>query len=215
MAEIRVTAKTVKDLEASIRPTTGLEFYPQVLYDTQTYTSGTTVGPVNYFATIQADKTLGNMEGASQLPEGQYFEVHRLFCDIFTPPFGSATAITAVQRLGSINDIFILVMGAGRGMWQATYQNKIYGPVPLSFLQASGGPGGAPVAWGTGTAPVEVEFATNGNIASGGYFMGGRLIYRPKSTFFHSLTWAAAQTLAAGNTNIRLCQQGVLYRPVL
>jgi len=184
------------------------EVIPWILYDTQTYTSASST-TLAFFQSVQTDKSLGNMEGAGQLPDPQFFEIYRIGMDIlFRPSFSTATVNPAT---GPLDDIAQLVL-SGRGNFILAISNKNYGPFPLSFLHGSGGPTG--FMSGTYVATNEREYANNG-IFDGGYPLNGALVLPPKVGFSIVINWPAALTLANGNTPIRVWMAGPLYRRVL
>lgn len=206
MAAIQIVPKSVADLQAIVKPAGGLEFYPHGVYDTQSYVSATTT-QLTFFQTTNADVTLNNLEQPGALPENTYFEIHRIMCDPFIPPTTQATSGAPAALL----DIWNLLFGTGRGIFTLFINSKKYGEEPLSMFHASGGPIGFMA--GTAGASNFLSYANNG-VMDGGWYVGGRLVISPKSSFKAVLNWAAAQTLVAGNSNIRLVQQGVYYRPV-
>jgi len=184
------------------------EAMPWFLYDSQTYTSGTTTSQT-FFQTVQTDKTLGNMESAGQLPDPQYFIVHYVTCDILSSPVASAAGTAA--DAGPLNDIDLLLK-AGRATFTFQMSNKNYGPFPLTLCHATGGATG--IIAGTETAPKMIAQGNNGIVGSGGFPVLGALVIPPKVGFNIVTNFASAQTLS-GNIVIRLGLAGVLYRRVL
>ena len=203
----KINAKTKVQLLEQSNPASATqpEVIPWVLYDSQSYVSASTV-TLAFFQTVQTDKSLGNMEGAGQLPDPQFFEIYRIGLDVLFRP---ATALAV--STGPLDDIAQLVL-SGRGTFTLALSNKNYGPFPLSLLHASGGPTG--FGWGTNTAPLQIEFANNG-IFDGGYPINGAITIPPKVGFSIVLNWPAALTLANGNTFLRAWMAGPLYRRVL
>ena len=206
MAAIQIVPKSVADLQAIVKPAGGLEFYPHGIFDTQSYVSATTV-QLTYFTGTNADATLNNLEQPGALPENTYFEIHRIMCDPFIPPTTQATSAAPAALL----DIWNLLFGTGRGIFTLFINSKKYGEEVLSMFHGTGGPIGFMAM--TAAASNQTSYANNG-VFDGGWYVGGRLVISPKSSFKAVLNWAAAQTLAAGNSNIRLVQQGVYYRPI-
>lgn len=184
------------------------EAIPWFLYDTQTYTSGTTTS-LTFFQTVQTDKTLGNMESAGQLPDPQYFIIHYVTCDILDAPV--STTSTAAAALGPVNDIELLLK-TGRGIFTFQISNKNYGPFPLTLCQSTGGATGFGTA--TFTASQSAWYGNNGIPGSGGFPFLGAIVIPPKVGFSITCQWTSAQTLS-GNQSIRLGLAGVLYRRVI
>jgi len=191
--------------QANPQSATQPEVFPWVLYDTQSYTSTSTT-TLSFFQTVQTDKSLGNMEGAGQLPDPQFFEMYKVGMDVLLRPAAQA----GHAATGPIDDIAQLVL-SGRGNFIFQISNKNYGPFPLSFLHASGGPTG--FGWATMTAEAQVSYANNG-IFDGGFPINGGLVIPPKVGFSIVLNWPAALTLQA-SVNLRVWMFGALYRRVL
>jgi hypothetical protein len=206
--QFKVVPKTKAALLAQSNPQSASqpEVFPWVLFDTVSYVSGTTV-TLSFFQTVQTDKSLGNMEGGGQLPDPQFFEIYKVGLDVLLRPAAQA----GHAATGPVDDIAKLTL-SGRGNFIFSISNKNYGPFPLSFLHASGGPTG--FGWATMTAEAQVSYANNG-IFDGGYPINGSLVIPPKVGFSIVLNWPAALTLAAGNTNLRVWMYGALYRRVL
>jgi hypothetical protein len=203
---IRTVAKTRAQLDALALPSNARqpEALPWILYHQKTYTSGTTT-KLTFFDAVESDDTLGNMETQGSLPDPQYFEIHYIGADFL---LDATTA--AGGEVGAIDDVAKLLF-TGRGTWTLSIAKKAYGPFPLSFLHASGGPTG--FGWGTFTAEESIQYANNG-IFDGGWCVGGALIIPPKVGFSFEVRWSAAQTLNAGNTGVRAWMAGVLHRQV-
>lgn len=177
-----------------------------VLYDSQTYVSGTTV-QLTFFQTVQADKSLGNMEAGGSLPSPQYFAVDEAGLDILVAPAAQA----GHAATGPINDVQQLVL-TGRGFWELTYQSKSYGLQPLSFFRASGGATG--FGWATMTAEAQVSYANNGPLAGFSFDVNQQVVFKPNAPFAVTMRWPAALTLAGGNTILRAWLKGAWYRAV-
>lgn len=185
------------------------EAMPWFLYDTQALTTAVTTS-LQFFQTVQTDKTLGNMESAGQLPDPQYFIIHYVTCDILDPPIAAA-GVTGTA-LGPVNDIE-QILKVQRATFQVNISNKIYGPFPLTLCHATGGATGNGIA--TETSPLSVWYGNNGIVGSGGFPFLGSLVLPPKVGFTVSVNLAAAATLATSPLNVRMGLAGVLYRRVV
>jgi len=181
------------------------ETVPFCLFDTQLYTSGATT-ELTYFTAAQADRTLSNLQGGSQLPDPQYFEIHNIGFDILADATTGAGAET-----GALDDVAKLML-VGRPFFVLTISDKLYGNGPLSLAHTSGGPVGN--GWGTFTAEESIQIATN-SYPDGGWNWHGGVVIPPKVGFSCVIRWSAAQTLAIGNTQLRLWMLGLLHRRVL
>jgi hypothetical protein len=180
---------------------------PWILFDSQSYVSGTTT-QLNFYQAVQADPTLGNVPQPASLDTPKYFAIESAGVDILLLPAAQA----GHAATGPINDVAQLLF-SGRGILTFTYQNKAYGPWPLSAFQASGGPTG--FGWATMTAEAQVSYANNGIPTGEGWGMNQQIILRPNAAFKWALQVAAALTLAAGNTNLRHWMYGAQYQAVV
>lgn len=172
-------------------------------YDTQTYVDNTTTS-LDFFAAINADKSLSNMEAAGQFPAPQVFNLYNVCADLWT----AAGVSTAASNVGNANDLYLLLM-TGRPRWTFTLQNKTYGPYPLTTLHGTGGPEGF---LGTAIAtPGSLQFAKNA--AYGGWNYSGGLTIPAQTSFQFNVTWAAAQDTTA-DWRLRISLFGVLSRAV-
>lgn len=181
--------------------------FPHIYYDTQTYVSAATLN-LTFFQSVQADKTLGNIEAPGSLPTPKFFALESIGVDVLLRPAAQA----GHAATGPIDDVAQLVL-QGRGTLEFNYQNKVYGPWPLSAFQASGGPTG--FGWATMTAEAQVSYANNGIPNGIGFGMNQQIIFKPNANFSFTLRWPAALTLAAGNTLLRIWLYGGLYQAVV
>lgn len=86
------------------------------------------------------------------------------------------------------------------------------------MLPCGGGPEGTLAIAGTFAAPnqVQQQYANNGiPDLRNRYSFWGDITLPHNQNFLWRLTWSAALTLAAGNTNVRVWMDGYLYRRVL
>lgn len=206
--------KTVQDLAAGITPMLPgqPERIPWTWFDTQNYVSGTTTR-LDFFQTVQADKTLGNMVAAGQIPSPQFFDIYHASIAYLLPATASAI-IAAPTNDGAIEDVRNLSNGA------ASFQiaNKEYWNGKQFALPCGGGPVGNLAVAGTfaGTDLIQREFANNG-VADlrNRYNFWGDITIPHNQNFIWILTWSAPITLANGNTPICVWMDGYLYRRVL
>jgi hypothetical protein len=206
--------KTVQDLAAGITPMLPgqPERIPWTWFDTQTYVSGTTTR-LDFFQSVQADKNLGNMVAAGQIPSPQFFDVYHCSIAYLLPSTASAI-IAAPTNDGAIKDVRNLSAGA------ASFQiaNKEYWSGKQFALPCGGGPVGNLAVAGTFAAPnlIQREFANNG-VADlrNRYNFWGDITIPHNQNFIWILTWSAPITLANGNTPICVWMDGYLYRRVL
>lgn len=209
MRALPIRPKTFQQLGAESRPSVPgqPEQIAGVLYDTQLYTSGTTTR-MRFFQTTNNDATITNMELAGALPSPQYFIWFDWGLDILIDASASGAG---ADETGAVDDIAKLVL-VSRAIATFNISNKDYGRVPLSFLHASGGPVGFMAA--TLTAPESIQYANNG-VFDGGWSWNGSILIPPNTGFRIDVEFAAAQTLNAGNVNLRMWMRGLTNRKVL
>jgi hypothetical protein len=197
-------------VEAAATPPSGssAEAIWHQLYDTQTYTSGTTTRLV-FFQQPSADRTLSNMEQGGALPRPQSLQIHNVCLDVLS--ILPVTITNAADQTGVLNDLALLIFGsATRPTWTLFISQKAYGPYSLTTLHSTGGPVG--FGWGTMAAANNIQFAKND--PAGGWNYRGRVIIPEQVNFSVELNWAAAATLTA-NKQLRVSLFGVLNRRVL
>ncbi len=174
-----------------------------LIYDTKVYTDNTTVS-LNFFDSANVGTLdLSNMELPGQFPAPQVFNIHGIFCDLWT----AAGVSTSATNTGNINDIMLLLF-TGRPRWQLTVQQKNYGPYPLRTLHGLG----APAVFGFSSDGAEILQQAAADRSPGWNYNGSITI--PASTAFQfNVTWAAAQDLTA-DWRIQIAMSGKLSRAV-
>jgi len=200
-------------LEAAANPmyATQPEVVPWQLYDTQSITTAVNA-PAVYFQTINADKTLSNMEGPGQLPDPQYLVVHYVAADFLIAP--QSTAVGATTNNAAVDDIENILKTV-RGTFEFNMSNKRYGPFSLTMCHATGGTTGSLYGVGTLAAAVSGGVANNGIPGSGGFPFSGALVIPPKIGFDVTVRMGAAPTLPVSPLSLRISLVGALYRRVL
>lgn len=183
------------------------EQIPQVFYDTQLYTSGTTT-QMQFFAVTNADRTISNMVNAGQFPHPVYFQWFNWGLDILI----DNSTVTAANDTGAVDDIAKLLL-ISRATVEFTISDKSYGRIPLSFLHSSLEVKG--FGYGTFAAPVSVQLGATNGPADGGWNWNGAIIIPPNTGFTMTVNFAAAQTLQFGNTNLKMWMLGLVDRKVL
>lgn len=179
------------------------------LYDTQLFTSATTVAQT-FFITASADPTISNMTQAGQLPAPQTLQIFDITLDVLSIiPLSVAATATVV---GVLNDLALLIFGSNqRPTWTLNISQKAYGPYSLTVLHGTGGPTGWGWAYGTAAA-INYQYARNE--PSNGWTYYGQVSILQQMNFSLQLNWAASPTLTE-NKNIRVSMFGVLNRRVL
>jgi len=180
------------------------EALPWVLYDTQTFVNASTT-QLQFFQTVQSDKTLGNMEGAGALPDPQFFEIWYITVDFLFPAVTTNAGVA-----GDMNDLLIFE-NAGRATIEISMSNKVTGPWPVRSAHASGGPIGTIAS----AVVTNTQNYSNNGPQDGGLWIGGQIVLPPKVNFAVTLRLAAVQTLNTNNLPICVGLHGVLHRRVL
>jgi hypothetical protein len=201
----RIIARPFRTENAKAIPRTGRD--PEAIwhtaFDTKTYTDNTTT-TLNFFdATNVGNGFLSNMESAGQFPAPQVFDIHGVFCDVWTA-LGVSTGATTV---GNLNDYFLL-MYTGTPVWTLTLQQKKYGPYPLITLHGLGGPHGY---LSQTVATVSQQAAVNN--FSPGWNYNGSITIPAQTSFQFNVAWAAAQNITA-DWLFRISMAGKLSRAV-
>ena len=204
--KFKIDPLTYQQLDALSQPASANqpEALPWVLYSTKTFTSASTTTLQFFDGAEGADLSLTNVPAAGQLSENEYFRIMSVGLNIMIRPVATASAAAT----GAIDDMHQIAL-TGLGRWELLFNDKKFGPFPISFLHASGGAVG--IGWGTLTAQVSIEHANNG-VFDGGFWVGGTYTIRPKMVFPMTMTWPAALTLAGGNPKLQAYMIGVKFR---
>lgn len=182
------------------------------LWDTQTYTSGTTTALTNFF-NVRATQDLSNMEVAFQLPAPKAFLVRaiRFFVkqrpQVITPAAASGNATGAFDNIAQLINTAVMTFTIG---------NKTYDLEPMWCLTAGGGAAGS-MAMAGGTAANAfnyIDYAQNGiSDPRAVNTLSKPLFIAPQINFNARIDWAAAVTLTVSPA-ITLLLDGDLLRPV-
>ncbi len=177
-------------------------------WDTQTFTSATTVSLTQFF-NVRASLDLSNMEVAFQLAAPKAFLIRAIRFFVKQRPFRATSPSPATQQIGLFDDVAQLI---NTGVFQLTIGNKVYNMEPIWCMTAGGG------AYGIltdGSTTGTTSYAQNGmpdpravNSLTKPLFIG------PQINFTARIDWAATLTLAAGNPAICILLDGDLLRPV-
>lgn len=174
-----------------------------LIYDTKVYTDNSTVS-LNFFDSANVGTLdLSNMELPGQFPAPQVFDIHGIFCDLWT----AAGVSTSADNTGNINDIMLLLF-TGRPRWILTIQQKNYGPYPLRALHGLG----APAVFGFSSDGAEILQQAAAD-RSPGWSYNGSLTIPANTAFQFNVTWQAAQDLTA-DWRIQISMTGKLSRAV-
>ncbi len=210
MRSYKIVNRTKAQLRAMVSPQSvaggNLQAIPYVLFDTQAYTSAATT-VLNFFQTVPADQTLGNMNAGGQLPVDTWMEIEWMFITPIIPAESVATGL-----IGAWGDMSALMV-TGRPTHTLTIQDKDYGILPASFYGQEGGMTG----FGFNDAAAGTIHQQYANHSYGmGFWVGGQIILPPQAGFNARIRWNTAVTLPSGaNPLVRLSYLGTLHRPIL
>jgi len=207
--------KTREELASSITPLFASqgEVVPWIWWDTQTYTSGTTTS-LDFFQSVQTDKTLGNMQASGQIPAPMYYDLYHLSYYLAIPPTALAIAATLTPATGALQDMHGLILGS------VSFQiaQKVYFESKIFMCPAGSGQNPFVSTYGTLTAPQAQAYQITQNGApdprARNNFWGGITIPHNQNFLVNS-RWSAALTLTGGNPLITTYLDGYLYRRVL
>jgi hypothetical protein len=189
-----------------------LEMISFAFWEKLTYVSGTTVS-LSFF-TQQHSDTTGNLPLAGQLPSGFFFIVQAIRFAPFPKTSITADAVHAVGTMaGALDDMLRLLTTSSV---KFTVGAKEYGRWPGWMLPAGGGAYGLMSNFGT----LAAGDSQLGQVAVSGvpdprsvYSLPVPLLIPPQYDFKVIAEWAAALTLAVGDTPIYAILDGTLIRP--
>lgn len=202
MLPARILSYAYDALRQRLRPQSleAPEALPYVFFDTQTYLAAGSAR-LEYFRNVQSDQTLGNLEIAGSLPEGVFFDIHR----IFVTPLRVGT-IDAAAGAGSLRDCQT-ILNTARGVVTITTNAKPLGPIPLRFFGDAGQASGA-LSGNSATAMVQAP----GFPANGGFPVNAAIRLGPAAKFGVTLDFVS--TAIAVDTPLQVALLGVLYRKI-
>lgn len=181
------------------------EYFPDVLFDQATITSGTAAGVVNFFNATNANS---NMKLAGQLETGDYFELGEIHVDVIERTTAETAGAADSAAVGTIDDLY-QIMHSSQAIIAFNFRAKSYGTVPLSICRPLGFP----------RVAVAGAFAAATSTQFGGWD-GVGLVYEktitipPASKFGVTITFPAALTLSQATLVLRVGLRGVHYRQV-
>ena len=201
-----VVAYTYDELNRDARPGTATypESIPYTFFDQQNLASAWATA--TYFATVQTDPTLGNIQQSNTLSAEQYFRLWAVTADFIIAASGASSSIA-----NPIVDDVISVFNSSRALVKMSIAMKDYINTPLTCFHSSGGIF-VPYQLGTPQGTNLTTYAQNW-WPDGGYNIGGAIVLPPKQTFSFTLTAATGATLTATRA-LRITLFGILSRPV-
>lgn len=184
----------------------GLEVIPAILYDTQTYTSGTTT-ILPFFTSSPANESISNVNPPAMLPNPEAFLIKNI--GWMVPNTEETAAQGAAGATASkFNDIILL---ANTGILKLFIGDKPYGPWPLYRLPIATFPkGSVAVAGATATNFVTQYGNTDGPM----YPLLPPLLIAPNQKFRVSVEWPAGAVTLTANASIKLVLDGQLSRAI-
>lgn len=183
---------------------------PWWLYNTQTYTSGTST-ILTFFTATDTNEDLTNQPSGGVLPADNVLFLHGIYIDYFLSAGTAWVTSSAGVVTGALDNIGQLVL-SGRGRLILKIRSKDYGPWPISVFQGLGGVTGG--ASGTYAATTDLSWGHNAQgVGVGRGDLGGAIAIPPQTQFKVQLIWPSAITLT-GDHRIRVTLHGALYRNV-
>lgn len=181
-------------------------------WDSQTYTSGTTVNLPGFFSAVRTTPDVGNMQVAGQLAAPNAFMIRAVGWYLKQRPRAVTVVATANPQPGAIDNIAQLGNG---GVAALTIGQKIYGQWNLWQLPSAGGAWGVATQAGAAAANLWIDWAVNGTPdARGLYTLSKPIFIAPQINFRVDMTWPAAITLAGADTVLQFFIDGDIVRPV-
>lgn len=184
--------------------TTQPEAFRDVIYDTQDVTTTTTV--LNFFQTLQTDRTLGNLAQAGALPAAQFFAIAAISCELLVIPAAGAAA----GGVGVSDPALVFI--TERPIFTLTVSDKPYGPFPLVYAGSAGGLSMS--GYGSTTADTNSAGLAQ-NSGNGGYFLGNTVLLMPNVQFGGTVQFAAAPSSLSVTRKLRITLHGTRYRRVV
>ena len=184
----------------------GLEVIPAILYDTQTYTSGTTT-ILPFYTSNPANESISNVNPPAMLPNPEAFLIKTI--GWMVPNTAETAAQGAAGAFASkLNDIVLL---GNTGILKIFIGDKPYGPWPLYRLPiATFVKGAIAVAGATATNFVTDYANTDGPM----YPLLPPLLIAPNQKFRASMEWPAGAVTLTANASIKLVLDGQLSRAI-
>lgn len=191
-----------------------LEVIGGMLYDTVGFVSAA-INSLNFFGAgnPRASLDLGNMEIPSQLAAPKAFLIRAFRFVLKQEPRSTARAAAGAVQPGAIDNMFQLL---NTGVLTLTIGSKPYAEFPLWMIPSGGGPVSFAGLCGDAADPGSiVDWATSGvPMSDNALVLSQPLFIAPQINFGVNLAWPAAITLSGGNTNVMVCMDGDLLRPV-
>lgn len=206
---LHLKPKSYEQLGIDAKPNSSQpEYFPMTWFDSQTFTSASTVGAVPFFSVTNNDPSLSNMQLAGQFPGGEYFDIGEFHVDVLERVTAETAGAADTAAVGALDDLYQLLMSS-RSLLTFSYRNKPYGPWPLAqhrplgFVRAN-------VA-GAFLAATAVQF---GGWDAVGNVYEKSLTIAPTTKFGVVIGFPAALTLSQASAIIRVSMRGVHYRTV-
>lgn len=184
------------------------------LWHRRTYTSAVTTR-LTFFDVVPADKRIGNLNIAGQLPAGVSFRIQAIRVKLFVQPQAQeAQAAATDPYIGTINDLVTIYE---EGVFSLDILNKRYAEYPLYMLPP--GAGISHAAFSGGDAVAGVTVVQNGSYGDPSprsvFSLAMPIVIPPQTNFTTVCEWpGGALTLAGGNTDLAVILDGQIMRPV-
>ena len=175
------------------------------LWDTATYTSAATVR-LEMFTSVRATKDLSNVAQTGMLPAGTGMLIESIRFIVKNHPRSTTAVATGTNQTGAIDDIMSLI---NTGWFTLVIGSKQYAQFPLHMLPSGSG------VYGGGTGVTTwIDWGSNGMPDPRAvYSLPVPLFIEPGIQVVATCEWAAALTLAGGNTPVSIVLDGEQVRP--
>jgi hypothetical protein len=189
-----------------------IEIIGGMLWDTVQYTSAASLR-LTFFNAVRATPDLSNMDTPSMLSNNKGFLIRALRFKVLQQTRAVARAADGAVQPGAFDNIAQIL---NTGFFRLVIGSKPYAELPLWMIPGGDGALGHLATDGDiPTTGVVVDYATNGVPSPDNVLVLSQpLFIAPLVNFYVEILWAAAITLAGGNTNVQVLFDGDLMRPV-
>jgi len=189
-----------------------IEIIGGMLWDTVPYVSAAST-QLQFFNAVRATPDLTNMDTPSLLSNNKAFLIRAIRFRVLQTSRATTRAADGNVQPGAVDNIAQLL---NTGYFQLIISSKPYCQYPLWVIPSGDGVFSISGADGDiATTGIVEDWATCGEPSSDNVLsLTQPLFLAPMVNFYCQINWAAAITLAGGNTNIQVIFDGDLMRPV-
>lgn len=185
----------------------GLEVYPAILYDTQTYTDNSST-ILTFFTSVPANESISNVNPPSILPNPASFLIKTIGLFFVTQLETIDQGAAAAALPSRFNDIVLL---CNTGICKLFIGEKPYGPWPMYRLPIATYPKSVIAAAGGEAANLVSAY---GNTDGPMYPLLPPLLIAPMQKFRLTLEWPNGAVDLSANINIKVVLDGQQSRAI-